>query len=90
MKAIINTNIVMADHMIPNGAIVMDGGKIVDFGRNIKVGAAECFDAQGQFTGPGLIDIHLHACGNELFYEKPEYAARFALENGATDVLPTL
>ena len=90
MKAIINTNIVMADHMIPNGAIVMDGDKIVDFGKDVKVGSAECVDAQGLFTGPGLIDIHLHACGNELFYEKPEYAARFALENGATDVLPTL
>ena len=35
MKAIINTNIVMADHMIPNGAIVMDGDRIVDFGKNI-------------------------------------------------------
>ena len=44
MKAIINTNIVMPDHMIPNGAIVMDGDRIVDFGKNIKVGAAECIE----------------------------------------------
>ena len=36
MKAIINTNIVMPDHMIPNGAIVMDGDRIVDFGKNIQ------------------------------------------------------
>ena len=90
LKAIINTNIIMPDHMIPNGAIVMDGDKIVDFGKNIKVGSAECFDAQGMFTGPGLIDIHVHAANNELFYEKPVEAANFLLENGVTDVLPTL
>ena len=90
MKAIINTNIVMPDHMIANGAIVMDGEKIVDFGKNLKVGSAECIDAQGMFTGPGLIDIHLHACGNKFFYEEPAEAARVALEHGATDILPTL
>ena len=90
MKAIINTNIIMPDHMIANGAIVMDGEKIIDFGKNVKIGSAECIDAKGMFTGPGLIDIHLHACGNMLFYEQPVEAARYALEHGATDVLPTL
>lgn len=90
MKAIINTNIVMADHMIPNGAIVMDGDRIVDFGKNIKVGSAECIDAQGMFTGPGLIDIHTHAGNNELFFENPVGVANALLQSGVTDVLPTL
>ena len=90
MKAIINTNIVMADHMIPNGAIVMDGDRIVDFGKNIKVGAAECIDAKGMFTGPGLIDIHTHAGNNVFFSDDPVTAARALLESGVTDVLPTL
>lgn len=90
MKAIINTNIVMADHIIPNGAIVMDGDRIVDFGKNIKVGAAECVDAEGLFTGPGLIDIHTHAGANQFFFENPVGAARALLESGVTDVLPTL
>ncbi|MBO5682771.1 MAG: amidohydrolase family protein [Clostridia bacterium] len=90
MKAIINTNIVMADHMIPNGAIVMDGDRIVDFGKNIKVGAAECIDAKGMFTGPGLIDIHTHAGNNVFFSDDPVTASRALLESGVTDVLPTL
>ena len=90
MKAIINTNIVMADHMIPNGAIVMDGDRIVDFGKNIKVGSAECIDAQGMFTGPGLIDIHTHAANNEFFFDNPVGAANALLQSGVTDVLPTL
>ena len=90
MKAIINTNIVMSDHMIADGAIVMDGDKIVDIGKNIKVGSAECIDARGLFTGPGLIDIHTHAGDNQFFFENPVAASRFLLENGVTDVLPTL
>ncbi len=90
MKAIINTNIVMPDHMIANGAIVMDGDRIVDFGKNIKVGAAECIDAQGMYTGPGLIDIHTHACDNVFFFEDPARASAASLYNGVTDILPTL
>ena len=91
MKAIVNTNIVMPDHMIADGAIVIDGDRIVDFGKNIKVGSVECFDAKGMFTGPGLIEIHTHSGGNSAdFAEDPVTAARFLLENGVTDVLPTL
>ena len=90
MKAIINTNIVMADHMIPNGAIVMDGDRIVDFGKDIKVGAAECIDAQGMFTGPGLIDIHTHSGNNTFFSDDPVKASESLLQSGVTDVLPTL
>ena len=90
MKAIINTNIVMADHMIPNGAIVMDGDRIVDFGKNIKVGSAECIDAQGLFTGPGLIDIHTHSGNNIFFSDDPVAASESLLQSGVTDVLPTL
>ena len=46
MKAIINTNIVMPDHMIANGTILIDGDRIVDFGKNIDIGDAECIYAQ--------------------------------------------
>lgn len=90
MKAIINTNIVMPDHMIANGAVVMDGDKIVDYGKNVKVGSAETIDVHGLFTGPGLIDIHTHAGANQFFFDNPTGAARALLESGVTDVLPTL
>ena len=35
-KAIINTTIVMPDYLIPNGIIVIEDGKIVDFGKKIN------------------------------------------------------
>jgi len=90
MKAIINTNIILPDHMIANGVVLIDGDRIVDFGKDVKVGSADCLDAHGMFTGPGLIDIHLHASGNTSFTEDPEFAARFALEHGVTSLMPTL
>ncbi len=32
MKAIINATLVMRDHFIPDGILLMEDGKIVDFG----------------------------------------------------------
>ena len=48
MKAIINANIIMPDHVIPNGVILIDEGVIVDFGKakNVQIPAnAEIIDA---------------------------------------------
>lgn len=91
MKAIINTNIVMPDHMILGGTILIDdNGKIVDFGKKVDVSGAEIIDANGLYTGPGLIDIHTHSDAINWFYDNPVSAARNVLENGVTTVLPTL
>ena len=58
--AITNTTIVMTDHLIPNGTIVIEDGKILDFGKtkDIDTTGVECYDAGGRYTGPGLMDIH--------------------------------
>ncbi len=91
MKAIINTNIVMPEYMIANASILIDGDKIIDFGKKVKIPTGtEIIDANGLFTGPGLIDIHTHAGGNEHFHEKPVYAAKSNLMAGVTSVMPTL
>lgn len=88
--AIINTTIVMPEYMIPNGTIVIEDGKIVDFGKKISTDGMECFDVKGAYTGPGLIDIHTHADGETFFYEDPIKAAATLLDHGVTDVLPAL
>ena len=90
--AIVNTTIVMTDHLIPNGVIIVEDGKIADFGKANKVSTEglECIDAKGGYTGPGLIDIHTHAGAGTFFYEDPEFAAKKILEHGVTDVLPAL
>lgn len=88
--AIINTTIIMPDYMIPNGTIVIENGLIVDFGKKISTVGMECIDAQGAYTGPGLIDIHTHADGETFFTEDPVKAATTLLRHGVTDVMPAL
>ena len=89
-KALIHTNIVMTDHIIRDGVILIEDGKILDFGRKLSTEGAEIVDLKGAYTGPGLIDIHTHADGEHFFYEDPVTAADTLLHHGITDVLPAL
>ena len=88
--AIINTTIVMPDYLIPNGIIVIEDGKIVDFGKKINTEGMEIIDAEGAYTGPGLIDIHTHADGDTFFTEDPVKVSKRLLSHGITDVMPAL
>ena len=90
MKAIINATIVMPDHLITNGTVVVNGDRIVDVGRKINTDGMETFDAAGAYLGPGLIDIHTHSDGDVFFWEDPVKAANTLLCHGVTDVLPAL
>ncbi len=89
-RAIVNTTIVLPDHLIPNGVIVIEDGRILDFGKKICTDGMECIDAGGAYTGPGLIDIHTHADGDTFFTEDPVKVARRLLQHGVTDVMPAL
>ena len=86
--AIINTTIVMPDHLIPGGTIVIEDEKIIDFGKKIDTTGMNLIDAEGAYTGPGLIDIHTHAANLTRFYVEPYGPAAYLLEHGVTDVLP--
>ena len=88
--AITNTTIVLKDHLIPNGTILVEDGVIVDFGKKVCTAGIECIDAMGAYTGPGLIDIHTHADGNVNFFDNPEAAAKTLLNHGVTAVMPAL
>jgi len=93
MLAVVNAVLVMRDHLIPDGVLLSDGGKIVGVGarRDVDVPAGcEVVDARGKFVGPGLIDMHTHAAGGKYFFEDPAYCARTVLEHGVTGVLPAL
>lgn len=89
-KAIVNTTIVMPEYLIPNGTIVIEDGVIVDFGKKISTDGMEIIDAEGAYTGPGLIDIHTHADGDTFFTEAPGKVAKRLLSHGITDVMPAL
>jgi N-acetylglucosamine-6-phosphate deacetylase len=88
--AIVNTTLVMPDYLIPNAAIVIEDGKIVDFGKKINTEGMEIIDAEGAYTGPGLVDIHTHADGDTFFTEDPVKVSKRLLSHGITDVMPAL
>lgn len=93
MKAIVNAKIVMRDHYINDGVILIDKGEIAAFGKakEVKVPAdAEKLDAKGYYVGPGLIDIHTHAADNKWIFEQPYETSEYMLKHGVTSVLPAL
>ena len=91
MLAITNAIIVMPNYYIYDGTMLIDDGKIVDFGRKINIPEnAKILDAKGAYVGPGLIDIHTHADGETFFTEDPIKAAKTLLKHGVTDVMSAL
>ncbi len=93
MLAIKNAVLVMRDHLVPDGALLVEDGKIVAAGEASAIpvpDACKTLDAGGLFAGPGLIDIHTHAAGGKYFYEDPAHCAREVLMHGVTGVLPAL
>ena len=93
MKAIINAELVMKDHLIPEAVLFMEDGKIAGFGEMRTTPIPEgcqVIDAKGAYVGPGLIDIHCHAGNGKRFEHGPEVAAAAHLPFGTTSMLATL
>ncbi len=93
MLAVVNAVIVMKDHLIPEGVLLLEGNRISAFGEMRKIPVppgAQVIDAQGEFAGPGLVDQHTHAAGGKWFFEDPAYCADQVLMHGVTSVLPAL
>jgi len=44
----------------PQGDVLVEGGKIVDVGKNLQVSGAAVIDARGRIVMPGFIDTHHH------------------------------
>ena len=92
MKAIINAELVMRDHLIPEAVLFIEDGKIAGFGemRTTPIPeGCEIIDAQGAYVGPGLVDIHCHSGTGVRFIHDPIQATEEHLENGTTSILAT-
>ena len=93
MTLIKNAVLVMRDHFIPDAMLLIEEGKIMEFGemreREMPNGC-DVIDAKGLYVGPGFVDIHTHAGGTDLFREHPARAARVHLAHGTTTLFPAL
>ena len=93
MKAIIHATLIMRDHLIPDAVLLIENGLIADFGEMRTTPIPEgcqIIDAQGLFVGPGLVDIHLHACPLGRIFNVPVESCRHHLLQGTTTMLPAL
>ncbi|MBQ8588265.1 MAG: amidohydrolase family protein [Clostridia bacterium] len=93
MTAIINATLVMRDHYIPDGVLLIEDGKIADFGEARKLTVpegCEVIDAKGLYVGPGFVDIHTHSDGKVFFQDEPVVASQHHLKHGTTTLLPAL
>jgi N-acetylglucosamine-6-phosphate deacetylase len=92
MTAIINATLVMRDHLIPNGVLLMENGKITAFGESRKLEipeGCEIIDAEGKYVGPGFVDLHTHSDGKVFFYDDPKSVGHH-LKHGTTTILAAL
>ena len=91
MLAIINAELVMRDHLIPEAVLFVEDGKIAGFGEMRTTPIPEdcdILDAEGCYVGPGLVDIHTHTGGDYRLWQHPISGAKFHLEHGTTSLLP--
>lgn len=91
MTAIINATLVMPDHYIPDATLIIEDGRIKNFGKKLEIPeGTEIIDAKGFYVGPGLIDIHTHADGETYFHDDPVKCSKTLIKHGVTSVLPAL
>ena len=93
MKAIINAKLVLEEGILWNGILLMDGERIVDYGKEGEIEipyGTEIIDACDKYVGPGFVDIHNHG-GNKVKFElDPAGASLHFLNHGTTTVLAAL
>jgi len=93
MICIKNAHVVLESSILADGAILIDGERIVSVGpcKDMPLPPdCTCIDAGGAYVGPGFVDIHVHGGGEAMFYEDPEKAAAHFLAHGETTQLATL
>ena len=92
MLAIINAELIMKNHLIPDAVLFVEDGIIQGFGemRNTPIPAGcEILDAEGAYVGPGFVDIHTHSDGSVFFYEDAK-AVEHHLQHGTNTILAAL
>jgi len=91
---IYNGRIITPYRVLPQGTIVVEGGKITAVSEaNIEVPGATEIDAKGLNISPGFIDLHCHGGGGHSFLDGTVNAYLKAAEiharHGTTSIYPT-
>ncbi len=92
IKVISNAKIILENGVLEDGILLITGEVISAIGKmgEIDIPAnAEIIDANGNYVGPGFVDIHVHGGLNYATYIDCEKASDFFLSHGETSILAT-
>jgi N-acetylglucosamine-6-phosphate deacetylase len=91
-----NGTAILPDKLIPDAAVLCNGGKIVDVGPARKMRApkdAEVVDAKGGYISPGFVELHVHGGDGADYMDGTSDAVRTAnrshTRHGTTSIYPT-
>ncbi len=85
-----NVILVLPDHMIPDASLLIEDGKIADFGKGITATDCDVLDGRGLYLGPGLIDVHTHGAKDFWIQDDPQAASDYLFSRGVTSALTAL
>ena len=93
-KAIYNAQIVLENGILCDGALLIDGNRILEYGNAREMesripGDTIYIDAKGSYVGPGFVDIHVHGGGGYSTCYEPVEASNYFLRHGTTSILAT-
>ena len=91
---IYNGQVILPARILQNGSVLVEEGKIIAVGEgDLEFADAVLIDAQGQYSSPGFIDIHIHGGGGYDFMDGTTEAflqiAEIHARHGTTAMLPT-
>ena len=92
LKVIKNCQIVLENGILWDGALIIEGDKILNYGKERDITFpenAEIIDANGNYVGPGFIDIHVHGGNGYKTFINVKEAGEFFLSHGETTILAT-
>ena len=88
-----NATLVLADCLLEDAWLLVEEGKIAQYGTGIPVDADEVVDCKGEYLSPGFIDVHCHGGGGGTFMstdlESHVTAMKTHLLHGTTAMTPT-
>lgn len=90
-----NCDVILADKILKDGAVLVEDGKIVWLGtanEDLNHKADEVVDCEGKFLSPGFIDVHCHGGGGGMFMtpdlQQHVNALKAHMAHGVTSMTP--
>ena len=85
-----NCQLVLENGILWDAVVLISDDRIVAFGseKDVEIpDGVETIDADGNYVGPGFVDIHVHGNGGLQTFENPAEAEEFMLKHGTTTIL---